>query len=44
MTSQPRDEKEKEGAAKEVNRCKGCGYEIHPSEQYCGECLCEDDC
>lgn len=27
----------------EVNRCKGCGYPIDPSEDFCGECLCEDD-
>jgi hypothetical protein len=25
------------------HRCKGCGYKIHPSETYCGECVCEDD-
>ena len=23
--------------------CKSCGYPIHPSETYCGECMCEDD-
>jgi len=26
-----------------VNKCKGCGCEIHPSCNYCGECLCEED-
>lgn len=24
--------------------CALCGYPIHPSETYCAECLCEDDC
>lgn len=26
-----------------LHRCKGCGYPIHPSEDWCAECLCEDD-
>lgn len=25
------------------HKCKGCGYPIHPSCDYCGECLCEED-
>ena len=24
-------------------KCKGCGIPIHPSCDYCGECLCEED-
>lgn len=24
------------------NKCKSCGYHIHYSEVYCGECLCDD--
>ena len=24
-------------------RCRGCGYKIDPSCEYCGECLCEED-
>jgi uncharacterized OB-fold protein len=27
----------------EVNRCKECGVEIAPGNNYCGECMCEDD-
>jgi CRISPR/Cas system-associated exonuclease Cas4 (RecB family) len=26
------------------NRCKQCGYPIALGEEYCGECVCEDDC
>lgn len=25
------------------NVCRSCGCEIHASETYCGECMCEDD-
>ena len=26
-----------------VKKCRGCGYPIHPSCDWCAECLCEDD-
>lgn len=26
-----------------IHRCLGCGYPIHPSEMYCGECSCEEE-
>lgn len=26
-----------------TNRCKVCGFPIHPSEAVCGECACEED-
>lgn len=25
------------------NHCRGCGYPIHASEEWCGECVCEED-
>lgn len=25
-------------------RCPGCGYPVARKGQYCGECVCEDDC
>lgn len=25
------------------HKCKGCGFPVHPSCTYCGECLCEED-
>lgn len=28
---------------KRPKKCKGCGFEIHESCDYCGECLCEED-
>ena len=28
----------------EVNRCKECGTKIAVGNNYCGECMCEDDC
>ena|SRR5258708_1196156 len=28
---------------KEVTRCKECGCKIADGNNYCGECLCEDD-
>ena len=28
----------------EPNRCKGCGFPIAMGNDYCGECICEDDC
>lgn len=28
----------------EVTRCKGCGSRIAAGNEYCGECMCEDDC
>lgn len=27
----------------EVNRCKECGVKIATGNNYCGECMCEDD-
>lgn len=30
--------------SKKINRCKGCGYPIANYEDYCGECMCEEDC
>ena len=29
--------------AAHIHRCKGCGFAIHPSCDYCGECMCEED-
>lgn len=26
-----------------VNRCKDCGCKIAEGNEYCGECMCEDD-
>jgi hypothetical protein len=26
------------------NNCKGCNRPIEPGNEYCAECLCEDDC
>jgi len=26
-----------------INKCKGCGTPIADGNEYCGECLCEDD-
>jgi len=40
--TQPPEPKTKVIPPKE-HRCRGCGYPIHPSCDYCGECLCEDD-
>ena len=28
---------------KTQNLCRTCGYPIHQSEKFCGECMCEDD-
>lgn len=28
----------------EVTRCKECGTKIAVGNNYCGECMCEDDC
>ena len=27
-----------------LNRCKGCGFPIAIGNDYCSECMCEDDC
>lgn len=27
-----------------VHRCEGCGTPIAKGNDFCGECLCEDDC
>ena len=27
-----------------LNRCKGCGFPIAIGNNYCSECMCEDDC
>lgn len=37
-------EKKKKQIPQYSNKCKGCGFTIHESENYCGECMCEDDC
>lgn len=26
-----------------TGKCKGCGIKIHPSCEFCGECICEED-
>ncbi len=28
----------------QVHRCPGCNYPVAYEGDYCGECLCEDDC
>lgn len=32
-----------EAGADDVKRCLGCSCAVHPSCDYCGECLCEED-
>lgn len=33
----------KEKPVEKVHRCMGCGSAIAKGNDYCGECLCEDD-
>jgi hypothetical protein len=33
----------KKGGGRKTSRCKGCGYPVDPSCDFCGECLCEED-
>src|ERR1700752_3636759 len=30
--------------AKEIYRCESCGAQVAKGNDFCGECMCEDDC
>lgn len=44
LISDARKQRREDGAKEAgLKHCKGCGYPIHSSCTYCGECLCEED-
>lgn len=36
-------DRKKSKKKKAENKCKVCGYPIAKGEEYCGECVCEED-